>query len=548
MSARLAIPRLVIAGAWSGSGKTTVSTGLMAALGRRGLRVQGFKVGPDYIDPTYHQAATGRPSRNLDLWLMGAENVLASFVRAARDADLAVIEGVMGLHDGRGPSGEGSTAQLARLLEAPVILVVDVKGMGRSAAALVAGYRDLEPGLNLAGVILNRAGSAGHAALVAEAVAAAGVPVLGWLPADAQVARPERHLGLVPAGTGAAGGDDALGAYLDRLAALCAERLDLDALVALARRAPAVPRAGRAGGRAVHGGRPGGSSFLAGGGRTGRVRLAVAWDAAFHFYYRDALDLLEELGADVVTFSPLADCDLPADSDGLLIGGGFPELHAADLAANVAMQAAVRRAAAAGMPIYAECGGFMYLCRSLIDGAGREFPMVGLVPARAVMTGRLAGFGYKEATALRDTLLLPAGGRVRGHEFHYARLEWDEPPPQGWPHAYLLRRGSGAEAGAHGAGLPDGWAEGGVLASFLHVHLGAEPRLASRLVERMRAYRAARLAGAPAAHPGTGGPPAQPGGAASPGRSRTAGFFLAAGKLASEACPGAAAATGGTMA
>lgn len=464
------LPRLVIAGTASGVGKTSVALGLMAALVRRGVRVAPFKAGPDYIDPGWHRLAAGRPSRNLDPWLLPEPTVRELFLRAAADADVAIVEGVMGLFDGHGAGGDsGGTAHLARLLAAPVLLVVDAGGMGRSAAAVVRGFQGFDPRVRVAGVILNRVGSDAHARLLREAVeAACGLPVVGFLRRDPGVVLPERHLGLVPA---AEAGADAVA----RLAQRVEEDVDLEAVLALAAAAPSLAPAPVARGGVASSGRR-------------RVRLGLALDEAFHFYYRDALDLLEASGAELVPFSPLRDRRLPADLDGLYLGGGFPEVFAARLAGNAGLLAEVRAAAAGGLPVYAECGGLLLLCRSLVDLAGREYPLAGVVPARAVMGRRLAGFGYREAEALRDTLLLRAGERVRGHEFHYAFLEWDEAPPEGRPHAYRLRRGPGE------AGVPEGWAAGNVLASFLHVHLSARPELARRLVACCAAYATARRA------------------------------------------------------
>lgn len=473
------VPRLVIAGAGSGAGKTTVAVGLMAALARRGLGVAAFKAGPDYIDPGWHRLATGHPSRNLDPWLLPEATVRGLFLRAATGADVALIEGVMGLFDGRGAADDsGGTAHLARLLQAPVLLVVDAGGMGRSAAAVVRGFRDFDPRVRVAGVVLNRVGSEGHARLVREAVeGASGLPVVGCLGRDEGIALPERHLGLVPPGE--AGGDGGAAGAVDRLARRVARDVDLDAVLALAASAPDLEAP--AAGPAWEGVPP---PERAGGGGS-RVRLGLALDEAFHFYYRDALDLLEDSGAELVPWSPLREPRLPQGLDGLFLGGGFPEVFAERLAANRGLLREIRGAAADGMPVYAECGGLLLLCRSLVDADGREHALAGVIPARAVMNGRLAGFGYKEAEALGDTLLLAAGERVRGHEFHYASLEWDAPDPASRPHAYRLRRHP------DDAGRPEGWADGNVLASFLHLHFCARPDLARRLVDRCAAYREA---------------------------------------------------------
>lgn len=456
-----AVPRLVLAAPGTGQGKTTVAVALLAGFADRGLRVAPFKAGPDFIDPGHLAAAAGRPARNLDAWLLPPDALLALFRRASTGrhaADVAVIEGMMGLFDGRDArSDEGSTAAVARLLRAPVVLVLDVWTMARSAAAVVRGFHSFAADLPLAGVVLNRAAGPGHFALCRDAIAGeTGVPVLGWVPADAALAVPERHLGLALAGEG---GIDAT-----RLLERTRDTLELDALLAVARAAPPLPDGDdslppRAAGR--------------------RARIAVARDAAFAFLYEDNLDLLEAAGAELAFFSPLGDARLPADADALLLCGGYPELHAAALVANGAMRAAVRDFAASGRPVYAECGGLMYLAEALVDGDGTRHPMVGAVPGTSVMRERLT-IGYREATALRPTPLAEAGWRVRGHEFHHSTLE-------AAPDAPAYRFDDGAVEGVV-AGPTDN-----VLASYLHVHFATDPRLAARLVARAATARHALI-------------------------------------------------------
>jgi len=445
------IPRIVLAAPGTGQGKTTVAAALLSLLRARGLRVAPFKAGPDYVDPSHHRAAAGRPGRNLDAWLLPPDVLRALFRRAVtgeREADVAVVEGMMGLFDGRSAtSDEGSTAAVAKLLAAPVVLVLDVWSMARSAAAVVKGMHAFDPALPLAGVVLNRAAGPGHYALCRDAILqATGVPVLGWLPADDGVAVPERNLGLVLAGE----------AEMDlaRLAERAAETLEVDALLEVARSAPPLPA---------------GPDPLPAPVEGRRAVIAVARDAAFDFYYEDNLDLLRSLGAELVFFSPLADVRLPEGAGALYLGGGYPELHAERLAANDAMLRAVRRFAASGRPVYAECGGLMYLSGALVDEAGRRHAMAGVVPGTSRMTGRVT-IGYREAEALRDSLLAEAGQRVRGHEFHYSVLE--SPPPHP---AY--RRADGEETEGVVAGPADN-----VLASYLHVHFATDPRMAERLV------------------------------------------------------------------
>jgi len=454
---KVSTPRLVVAAPASGSGKSTVATGLMAALARRHT-VQGFKVGPDYIDPMYHTAATGRPSRNLDTWMVDWDQVRATFARAAAGVDLAIIEGVMGLFDGYGASTEsGSTAEVAKLLGAPVLLVLDVGKMARSAGAMALGYRDFDPELNVAGVVCNRVGSDRHAAWVTEAVEAVGLPVLGCLPKSAELHIPERHLGLHTA----VERQGEVQAFLDRAGTLVAEHINLDAVWRLARGAGPIeidlPDPGGYGDE----GEPPASI----------VRLAVARDEAFCFYYEDNLDLLREAGAEIVFFSPLRDKSLPQDTAGLYLGGGYPELYGAQLAANEAMRDAIARASEAGMPIYAECGGLMVLTQSLTDLEGNIYPMAGVLPGRARMRERLR-MGYRQVKAIRDCLLLRKGETTRGHEFHYSDWVDHRAPPAAYEVA--PRRGERA--------WTEGYAQRNLLASYVHLHFGSHAALARNMV------------------------------------------------------------------
>jgi len=439
------VPRLVVAAPASGHGKTTVATGLMAALTARGLATSGHKVGPDYIDPGYHALATGRPARNLDPVLCGAGTIAPLFAHGAAGAAVAVIEGVMGLFDGRGATAEGSTAHVAGLLGAPVVLVVDASAQGRSAAALVSGFASFDPGTRLAGVILNRVGSARHEEILRDALAGIGVPVLGALRRDDGVAAPARHLGLVPA----AEREGAARKAIARLAALVAESVDLDAVVALARTAgplPATPWD------------PAAALAVAGGG--GRPVVAVAGGAAFTFCYTETVELLGAAGADVVTVDPLRDEALPAGTGALVLGGGFPEVHAGDLSANEALRADVSRLARSGAPVVAECAGLLYLAREL-DG----LPMCGVLDAAARMTSRLT-LGYRDAVAAGPSVLTPAGTAVRGHEFHRTAVVPGGPAAPAWSFG----------------GREEGFVRDGVHASYLHLHWAGYPALARRLV------------------------------------------------------------------
>ncbi|WP_029422443.1 cobyrinate a,c-diamide synthase [Alicyclobacillus macrosporangiidus] len=460
-------PRIVIAGAHSGAGKTTVTLGLMAALRRRGHVVQGFKAGPDYIDPSYHTAVTGRPSRNLDTWMLPPAAVCEVFHRGSEGAEVSVIEGVMGLYDGKDPRADtGSTAEVSRLLEAPVVLVIDASRMARSAAAVVLGFQRLDPRVRIAGVIANRVGGPGHLEIVRQAVEpVCGVPVLGGLARQAELTIPERHLGLIPA---LERGE--LDGLFHRLADAVEAAVDVGRVLALAEAAedwtapdPVLFR-----------GQP----------RPEAACIALARDAAFNFYYPENLELLEWHGARLVTFRPLAGEPVPAEADGVYIGGGFPEEFAAELSRQEAVRESLRRAVAAGMPVFAECGGFMYLCEALTDRAGETHAMAGVVPARVRMQDRLAALGYREVTALRDTLLLPAGERARGHEFHYSVAEWTDPDrPAAW-----------RVEGSRGGGI-DGYADGGLVAGYTHLHFGSNPEMAPRFVAACAAWRRARKEG-----------------------------------------------------
>jgi cobyrinic acid a,c-diamide synthase len=448
----------VIGGATSGVGKTTVAAGLMAALGRRGLKVQPFKVGPDYIDPGYHAVAAGCPSRNLDSWMLSEGTILELFGRASAEADVVLVEGVMGLFDGLSGMDEiGSTAHVAKLLRAPVLLVLDVGRMVRSAAAMALGYATLDPGLRLAGVILNRVGGARHRDWTREAIEAlTKVPVLGALPEAPELELPERHLGLIPTCE-----RQAVDAFLDTLVSLTERHLDVERIRSIASEAPPVPT-------------PPPAVFAARAGRP-RVKVAVAKDRAFSFYYAESLELLAAAGAELVGFSPLDDRGLPEGTQGLYLGGGFPELFADRLAGNEPMRREILEAARDGMPIYAECGGLMYLADAIVDFDGAAFPMVGTVPGRAIMERGRVRIGYVEVEPIEKSVLAEPGMRLRGHEFHGAR--W-EPAGSVSPAYRIVNRG----------GEPEGYVRGDLLATFVHLHLATDPTLAGRFVASCDRY------------------------------------------------------------
>jgi cobyrinic acid a,c-diamide synthase len=452
------VPRVVIAAPGSGHGKTSVATGLLGALRQRGLTVSPHKVGPDYIDPGYHALAAGRPGRNLDPWLVGEDQIVPMFTHGARTpspADIAIIEGVMGLFDGASGRGDfASTAHVARLLGAPIVLVVDAAGVSSSAAALLHGFATWDQGTRIGGVIFNKVGSAHHERLLRDAAGAAGVPVLGVIRRLGQLAVPSRHLGLIPAPE--LGGDAA--AAVGALAAIIAGGVDLEAVLRLARTAGALPdTADIDAERTVVSAPP--------------PRIAVAGGAAFTFGYAEHPELLAAAGAEVVTFDPVRDEKLPGDVHGLIIGGGFPEEHAADLSANACLRAEVAALAAAGAPVIAECAGLLYLSGSL-DG----HPMCGVLDVEGAMTSRLT-LGYRDAVAATSSPLGPAGTRAHGHEFHRTTIRSGGQSANAWQWT------------ASGSAVTEGFVRGRVHASYLHTHWAGLPGAAAGITAAARAYQ-----------------------------------------------------------
>ena len=475
----MSTPFLLIAGATSGSGKTTLTAGIIAALRRRGLRVQPFKVGPDYIDPTYHRMAAGRPCRNIDSWMVKPIIAVAMAHYAAREADVAIVEGVMGLYDGASYDEEvGSSAHIAKLLGAPVVLVLDVGKAARSAGALALGFQHFDPTLPLAGFITNRCGSPHHADGVRRAIErATGLPVLGWLPKEQELSLPSRHLGLVPLHE-----DPTLRAAIEKAADLVEQHLDLDQLLQVAQAGilmaecddedvaqagmlmaecddEDVAQAGMLMAECVP--------------ASPRPRIAVARDAAFSFYYEDNLDLLRAVGAEIVEFSPIHDQKLPEGVSGLYLGGGFPELYAAQLSANHQMQQAIRAAVANELPIYAECGGFMYLTEAIVDAEGVRHPMISVVPGVVTMQRRRMRLGYCE---VRANNWLLQDGTARGHEFHWSSWDGDNNAAPAF-HVQPRRKRAGRAVG---------YAAGSVVASYVHLHFASHPSLAENFVAACR--------------------------------------------------------------
>jgi cobyrinic acid a,c-diamide synthase len=446
------IPRVLIAAPSSGSGKTTITAGIMAALSER-YRVQGFKVGPDYIDPGYHTAATGRISRNLDTWMVDQEQVKNIFARAGSDADVCVIEGVMGLFDGYdGLTERGSTAEVAKLLSAPVILVIDAGKMARSAAAIALGFRDFDSDLNVAGVIVNNVGSETHARWVTEAIEAIGINVIGCMPRAEELNVPERHLGLFMAGER----ESATTAFIHEAAEIANRHVDMEKIFLLAKSATEIQLNTK-------------DTKVT---KEKSIEIAVARDEAFCFYYEDNLDLLREHGAEVVFFSPLHDEHLPPNISGIYLGGGYPELYAKQLADNKSLREELRGKILAGLPTYAECGGLMTLTEYFVDKSGIEYPMLGILSGFTRLTHELK-MGYREVSALEPNLMLDKDEKARGHEFHYS--EWIKPEGSD-AFAYAIQSRMGGEAKS------EGFAKKNLLASYVHLHFASNPNLAQNFV------------------------------------------------------------------
>ncbi len=435
----------------------------MAALRRKGLSVAPFKVGPDFIDPGHHTHVAGRQSRNLDGWMLSRSYNRANFRRHVQGCDVAVVEGVMGLYDGFSGSDEaGSTAQMAKWLDLPVLLVVNAASMARSAAAVVQGFERFDPGVRFAGTVFNHLGSQGHFSYLKEAMAAyVHMPVAGGLLRNASLRMPERHLGLTTAE------DHPLTPeQVDRLADHLEAGLDLDPLI---ERLPVLPKADQKEDET--------------GARSGpRMRVGIARDRAFCFYYPENLEVLAEAGAEPVFFSPLEDDALPPDLDGLYFGGGYPELHARRLSENIGMRAKIREFSRGGMPIYGECGGFMYLCRELEDGNGERHAMCGCFAFRTRMHERLRTLGYRQVRLGADLILGSKGQLLRGHEFHYSDL--DERPSQGRPAASVYE----VQSRKGEAGCSAGYRIDRTLGSYIHLHFGSNPGCGRAFVDACREY------------------------------------------------------------
>ncbi|MCP3742042.1 cobyrinate a,c-diamide synthase [Rossellomorea sp. BNER] len=437
--------RFILAGTGSGVGKTTFTIGIMRALMKRGLKVQGFKCGPDYIDPTYHTAVTKRPSRNIDSFMMDHDTVRAIVARASQDADAAIIEGVMGFYDGKSPlTNEGSSAHISEITKSPVILIVNAASMARSAAAIVKGFQMLEGNPNIVGVIANRLGSKSHFEIVKSAIEQeCGIPVIGYLPKGAVPKMPSRHLGLVPA---IERGD--LDSYFDSLAAAIEETVDMEQLLEITKTQSLDVAA------SIFDAQP----------QRKEVHIAVAKDAAFNFYYEENLELLSAYGATLHYFSPLQNEEVPVKAQGLYIGGGFPEEFAEGLAKNEVAKQSIRDALMRGLPTLAECGGFMYLTKEIVNRQGQVFPMLGVVPGRVRMQDKLAALGYREITGVPGNFLINENEQTKGHEFHYSTYEGEHTSP-----AYFSKGRFRARQ--------EGYLAENLVAGYAHFHFASYPQL-----------------------------------------------------------------------
>ena len=448
--------RIVIAGSRSGVGKTTVSLGLMAALTKRKYQVQPFKVGPDYIDPGFHALATGNQSYNLDSYFLGRDGMKELFKNRVEGSDLSIIEGVMGVFDGKGKKGESSTAEIAKTLQAPVILVVDGKKMAQSGAALVYGFKNYDSELNIAGVVLNNIASQRHYRLLKEAIEAEPVnlKVLGYLPRQAELELPERYLGLVPTRE-----SEGLSDFFSQLVEIMEEYLSLDHIFQIANQAPEIEIDYKK---------------LYNKKKKYNIRLGVAYDQAFNFYYQYNLDLLKELGAEIINFSPVKDKKLP-EVDALYLGGGFPESFLQELAANKSMKKDIKEKVTSGMPIYAECGGLMYLTQEIVDCQKNSYSMVGLLPAATEMQNSLQEMGYQEIEAVNDSIILKKEEKAKGHVFHYSKLNnWQDKVDC----CYQIKDN-----------LEGYQPTKNILASYIHLHFGSNPIIADNLLTAAQFFK-----------------------------------------------------------
>lgn len=456
----------LIAGTASGVGKTTATLAITAALRRRGYMVQAFKGGPDFLDTGHHTRISGRTARNLDTWMLSADANRDVLRQASQGADVLLVEGMMGLYDGKdGTTETGSSAEIAKLLKLPVVLVLDAGKTARSIAAMVLGFELFDPELFLAGVMLNRVAGDRHFRMLEAAIqSACKTPVLGWLPREPAVAIPERHLGLQTVEEGGAG--EALETLIDTLASLAEKHLDLSRLLKL-----------QCGLEEMSGTLPACANTV------DRIRIGIARDPAFSFYYEDNFDLLQQNGADLVPFSPMHDRRLPEDLDALYLGGGYPELYTARIGGNTAMLSAVRDFVVSGRPVYAECGGMVFLSRQITQRDGTSYRLAGVLPFDIEMTDKLVNFGYVTVELSSDCLLGNAGTLIRGHSFHYSRISNVPDLATHYRIAYSLS----------GRTENEGYCLGSVLASYVHLHFRANREIARSFVRAAIAARASNM-------------------------------------------------------
>ncbi len=456
--------RIVIAGVNSGSGKTTITSGLMRLFTQKGYHVQGFKSGPDYIDPSYHGVATGKFSKNLDTWMLGEDLVKELLIKNSQDADLNIIEGVMGLFDGRSGSEEtGSTSHLAKLTSSPVILVLDARSIARSAAAIVYGFMHYDPDLNVKGVILNKVASQRHLTILEDAIKPLGIEIIGHVMRNEKLAMPERHLGLIPATE-----MDHLDDQLDYIASELEKTIDTDKLMAIAAEAPDMPEPDTLMFNQKQHNQYAEQS----------VKIAYAFDKAFSFYYHDGLDYLRHLGAELIEVSPLFDQKLPEDISGLILGGGFPELFLEELRNNAAFVSDLTAKYKEGLPIFAECGGFMYMNKTISDFNSKATTMLSFIPGEIEMTTKLVAMGYRQGKLLQDCIIGKKGDLVKGHEFHYSRFNIDDNDAQ-FSMQYLENE------------KQDGFCTENMFASYLHFHFAANPDAAKAFLDNCVSFKQA---------------------------------------------------------
>ena len=448
------IPRLVIAATQSGAGKTTIVTGILAALRERGFIVQSYKIGPDYIDPGYHSLASGLPAHNLDSWLISKERLKEIFVETSQDADIAIIEGVMGLYDG-GRNGISSTAEIAKLLDAPIVLVIDARSMGASAAAIALGFREYDKDVNLAGVVLNRIGSDNHKAIIEEALNDIGIKCLGAIKRNSNLSTPERHLGLLPTS------ENETTELIKNIGDAINSQVNIKELIKISNSQREITITEK------------NPEFLT---SHSTLKIAVANDEAFNFYYLESLRVMEKFGAEIVNFSPLHDKEL-SNVDGLIIGGGFPEMFAAQLEANITMRESIKTAANNGLPMFAECGGYMYLMNELIDFSGKAYKMSGVIDNSAKMNDKLQMVGYVEASLTSDCILGKAGDKFHAHEFHFSN-ELNNNGQNAF-NCVRIRNSHNYSAG---------FVNDNIVASYLHIHFAGCIEAAKNFVESCKMY------------------------------------------------------------